>query len=156
MYLRNAIMETKDSSEKTNTGQSLRETVWKKNGCYWFTFWRDLNMVEKKGWFRSKRLRQSLWQGSGYTYLGNVRSTGIDSVSFLWGVGVSLERWVKDHFPSYQAWVQLFTCLSCMLTLAHVLAWTRANQCQTWQVEAEPSVGGREWESRVGHGHRLM
>lgn len=84
MYLRNAIMETKDSSEKTNTGQSLRETVWKKNGCYWFTFWRDLNMVEKKGWFRSKRLRQSLWQGSGYTYLGNVRSTGIDSVSFLW------------------------------------------------------------------------
>lgn len=53
-------METKDSSEKTNTGQSLRETVWKKNACYWFTFWRDLNMVEEKGWFRSKRLRQRL------------------------------------------------------------------------------------------------
>lgn len=51
-------METKDSSKKANTGQSLRETVWKKNVCYWFTFWRDLNMVEEKGWFRSKRLRQ--------------------------------------------------------------------------------------------------
>lgn len=53
-------METKDSSEKANTGQSLRKTVWKKNVCYWFTFWRDLNMVEEKGWFRSKRLRQRL------------------------------------------------------------------------------------------------
>lgn len=62
---------------------SLWETLWKKNRCYCFTFWRNLNMLEKKGWFRSKRLRKCLCQGSGYTYLENVRSTGIDSVSCL-------------------------------------------------------------------------
>lgn len=46
MYLKNAIMETKDSSEKTNSEQSVGNCVEEKLVLL-FYLWRLLNMLEE-------------------------------------------------------------------------------------------------------------